>query len=340
MKTNGLDEGDRTEGSPALPSRRINPNVKFAHDDGKIDLLARMLRQGDPLAEPPAGSSAMRRLLRHGSSLLLVWAALLGISAAALQETVRPGGPTPSLPAVAPDADALARIRRTGVLRVGSTGDYDPFSVVDPGGAFRGIDAEAAHLLARAIGPNVHVRFVKTSWPAMTADLLGGKFDVAMGGVSRNKDRSDAGVLTRTYLIDAKVALIRATDREKYRTLADLDRAGVTVLVNPGGTNQQFVEARLRNAKVVVVRDNLAIPGMIAEGKGDVMVTDGVEAKLNARRDPRLCVALTDPPLARIEKVYYLRRGQTALLEIVNAWIGKMQADGSYARLWAKCVGE
>src|SRR5260370_5384804 len=51
MKTNGPDEGDRAKGSPTLPSRRINPDVKLAHDDGKIDLLARMLRQGDPLAD-------------------------------------------------------------------------------------------------------------------------------------------------------------------------------------------------------------------------------------------------------------------------------------------------
>jgi cyclohexadienyl dehydratase len=114
----------------------------------------------------------------------------------------------------------------------------------------------------------------------------------------------------------------------------------VTVLVNPGGTNQQFVEAKLKYARVVIVRDNLAIPRMIAEGKGDVMFTDGVEARLTARRDPRLCVALTDPPLTRVEKVYYLPRGQTALLEVVNAWIGKMQADGSYASLWTKYVGE
>jgi hypothetical protein len=51
MKTNGPDEGDHAKGSPTLPSRRINPDVKFAHDDGNIDLLARMLRQGDPLAD-------------------------------------------------------------------------------------------------------------------------------------------------------------------------------------------------------------------------------------------------------------------------------------------------
>src|SRR5260370_42327192 len=51
MKTTDPDGGDPTKGSQALPSRRKNPNVRFARDEGKIDLLARMLRQGDPLAD-------------------------------------------------------------------------------------------------------------------------------------------------------------------------------------------------------------------------------------------------------------------------------------------------
>jgi cyclohexadienyl dehydratase len=280
----------------------------------------------------------MRWFPRRVQLELLAWAALLGAALVTVQETLRPGLPAP--PAAAPSRDLLARIRLTGVLRVGLTGDYDPFSVVNAQGEYRGIDVEAAHLLARAIGPNVQARFVKTSWPTLTADLLGDRFDIAMGGVSRNRSRSSSGALSHTYLLDAKVALIRAADRDRYRTFTDLDCAGVTVLVNPGGTNQQLVEARIKNARVVVVRDNLAIPRMIAEGQGDVMITDGVEARINAKRDPRLCVALTSSPLATIEKVYYLPRSQTALLAVVNAWISKMQADGSYGRLWGKYVGE
>src|SRR5256885_1821209 len=54
--------------------------------------------------------------------LLLFWAALLGIAVAALDQTRRPG------------RDLLARIRYTGVLRVGSTGDYAPFSVLEARG--------------------------------------------------------------------------------------------------------------------------------------------------------------------------------------------------------------
>jgi len=253
---------------------------------------------------------------------------------------MRPARPTLSPPVTAPTQDSLTRIRQTGVVRVGSTGDYDPFNFVDSRGSFRGIDAEVAPLLARAIGPNVQVRFVKTSWPTMTADLLADRFDIAMSGVSRNTNRSNSGALSRSYLSDAKVALVRVADKDKYRTFADLDRTEVTVLVNPGGTNQQFVQARLKQARIVVVQNNLAIPALVAEGKGDVMFTDGIEAELCAKRDPRLWVALTDPPLMKVEKVYYLPKGQSALLAVVNAWIGTMQADGSYARLRAKYVGE
>jgi cyclohexadienyl dehydratase len=257
----------------------------------------------------------------------------------ALQETTRLAR-SALQPQATATHDLLSRIRQTGVLRVGTTGDYDPFSYVDPVGYYRGIDVEAAHLLARAVGPNVRVRFVQTSWPTLTADLLAGRFDIAMTGVSRNKARSESGALSCTYLIDAKVGLIRVADRAVYRTLADIDRAGVTVLVNPGGTNHQFVQANIQKAKVLVVQDNRSIPGLIAEGQGDVMFTDGIEARVYVKRDPRLCAGLTDPPLMKVEKVYYLPRGQDALLEVVNAWIVTMQADRSYANLWAKYVGK
>src|SRR5262249_42592742 len=145
--------------------------------------------------------------------LLLVWAALLlGGATAALREATRPH--TPATVA----QDRLSRIRQAGVLRVGTTGDYDPFSFVHSDGSLRGIDVEAAHLLARSLGPGVRVRFVRTTWPTLTADLLAGKFDVAMGGVSRTVKRGESGSLSRTYLMDGKVALIRAADRGKYKT--------------------------------------------------------------------------------------------------------------------------
>lgn len=249
------------------------------------------------------------------------------------------GQPIYSTPAPAAQSDELAQIRATGVLRVGETGDYDPFTVVDVSGTYHGIDADAAGMLAQAIGPNVKVEVVKTSWPTLSADLQAGKFDIAMGGISWSAPRAQIGELSHAYVSDGKVALIRASDKARFRTLADLDRPDVTVLVNPGGTNSVFVQSTIKNAKVVVVQDNLAIPGMIAEGKGDVMFTDGVEARLKAARDHRLYAVDPDHPFTHSEHVYFLPKGQAAMLAFVNAWVDKMKADGSYAKLFAKYVG-
>jgi cyclohexadienyl dehydratase len=118
-----------------------------------------------------------------------------------------------------------------------------------------------------------------------------------------------------------------------------MDRPDVTVLVNPGGTNQQFVNATIKNAKVVVVQDNLAIPTMLAEGKGDIMFTDGVEARLKAARDHRLYAVDPDHPFTHSEHVYFLPKGSTELLALVNTWIDQMKANGTYAKLFAKYVG-
>jgi cyclohexadienyl dehydratase len=240
-----------------------------------------------------------------------------------------------------PSTDDLARIRQTGVLRVGLTGDYDPFSLVDTNGVYHGIDADAAAMLAAAIGPNVKLQIVKTTWPTMTADLLADKFDIAMGGVSWNEARSKVGELTTAYIQDGKVALVRASDKAKYatNTLSAFDKPDVTVLVNPGGTNQQFVNASIKNAKIVVVNENLAIPQMLVDGKGDVMFTDGVEARLKAARDHRLYAVDPDHPFTHSAHVYFMQKGQIALLNFTDTWINHMTSDGSYTKLFAKYIG-
>jgi len=266
-------------------------------------------------------------------------AALAAVTLLFAAPAAAPIAPAYAQAAATASAGDLAYIRQTGVLRVGETGDYDPFTILQPNGTYRGIDADAAVMLARAIGPNVRVEVIKTSWPTLSADLQAGKFDIAMGGISWNAARAQIGELSSPYVSDGKVALIRASDKAKFKTLADLDRPDVTVLVNPGGTNQLFVNATIKNAKIVVVQDNLAIPGMIADGKGDVMFTDGVEARLKAARDHRLYAVDPDHPFTHSEHVYFLPKGQIALLDFVNAWIGKAKADGTYAKLFDKYIG-
>ncbi len=82
----------------------------------------------------------------------------------------------------------LDEIIQRGVLRVGMTGDYLPFSSLDKSTQkFRGFDVDMAEALGKALG--VKVDFVLTAWPQLTGDFAADKFDIAMGGISITLDR-------------------------------------------------------------------------------------------------------------------------------------------------------
>ncbi len=245
-------------------------------------------------------------------------------------------------PALAPArgraaGERLDTIRSAGVLRVGMTGDYKPYTLLADDGTWSGLDVDVARALAASLG--AQAAFVRTTWPLMTDDLVAGKFDLAMGGVSRDPKRAAAGILGRPYVVDGKVALIRAADRGRFHALADLDVASTQVALNPGGTNESFDRANFHAAQLTVVDKNLAIPPLVAAGTYDVMITDGVEAALAARTDPRLAVMNPDRPFTRLEKVYYFPKDAAGLADFVNQRMRGWEADGSYARWRTTWIG-
>ena len=193
--------------------------------------------------------------------------------------------------------DRLDRVLEEKVLRVGTPGDYRPFSMLVDG-KYEGHDIDVAELLAKELG--VKVEFVQTSWPKLMEDTLAGKFDVAMGGISRNVARMSKVDFLPPYAPFGKVALIRAEDKDKFTTPESLNQETVHVIKNPGGSNEVYVNTHLTKSKVTTHEKNAEIPGLIAEGKGDVMITEIYEGLLYSKKDPRLFVAFADVPLTPI----------------------------------------
>lgn len=188
----------------------------------------------------------------------------------------------------------LDRILDSKTLRVGTPGDYRPFAI-KAGDGYEGHDIDVIEKMAKELA--VKIEYVPTSWPNLLGDLQADKFDVAVGGITRNVNRLRRVDMLPGYAPFGKVALVRTADAARYQSLADLDQPNVRVIKNPGGTNEAFVLANLRQAQVSTHAQNAEIPALIAEGKGDVMITETYEALYYAKVDPRLTAAFVQSPL-------------------------------------------
>ena len=226
-------------------------------------------------------------------------------------------------------AGRLDDIAARGVLRVGSTGDYKPFSYRPAGGEFIGMDVELAGKLAQALG--VRLQVVPTSWPALMADLGADKFDLAMSGVSVTAERQRQALFSVPYLHDGKTPITRCENVARYQALAQINRPDVRLIVNPGGTNERFARAQAPRAQLTVYPDNVTIFGQIVSGAADLMMTDAIETRLQQRLHPQLCAVHPDAPFDMVDKAILLPR-DPALKAYVDHWLQKRLDDGDVPR--------
>ena len=230
----------------------------------------------------------------------------------------------------------VAEILDRGTILFGTTGDYRPLSFCEPDGTYWGFGIEVAKEIAKRIG--VGVEFKKTSWPTLTADVLAEPqiFDLAIGGITITDARRETMLMSDGYLDNGKTILCRASEADRYKSLADIDKPEVTVMVNPGGLNEKFANENLTHANIVVYQKNEEIPTLVAEGAADVMITEITEAPYYVQTDTRLAAPLLNAPFTHGEIGVLMQKGQEDLLQMVNNVICQMKSDGSLRKLQEK----
>ncbi|GAA3555496.1 transporter substrate-binding domain-containing protein [Amycolatopsis ultiminotia] len=234
------------------------------------------------------------------------------------------------------DAGRLGTVLARGELQVCSTGDYRPFSYLDPAGRWSGIDIDLAGDLARRLG--VRLALVRTTWARLATDV-GSRCDLAMGGISVTAERARLATYSTAYQRDGKTPITRCPDVARFETTAQIDRPDVRVVVNPGGTNEKFVRTQLRHATVVRYPDNNTIFGELIDGRADLMITDASETRWQSRQHPQLCAVHPDRPFTDDEKAYLLPRDPGQLLGCVNGWLRAIRADGTYSAVSRRWFG-
>ena len=227
----------------------------------------------------------------------------------------------------------LAAIRADGTLKVGLTGDYAPFSFRDADGEYTGADVTMAMSLAKSLG--VKLTIVPTAWATIKADLQADRFDILMGGVSVTPDRAAVGYYSVALLLDGHRPIVRCADRNRYTSVAAIDRPDVRVAVHPGGTNERFDRANFTHAQIREYPDNRTIFGELEADRADVIMVDGEIVDYESRRHPgTLCAANVAEPFDHYEKAYLMSR-DPELKQAVDAWLARSFAYGRFKQALA-----
>jgi ABC-type amino acid transport substrate-binding protein len=205
-----------------------------------------------------------------------------------------------------PTPDRLQRILDNGTLRVGTTMDTPVFSMRTSSGQLEGFTSSISP--CRAMG--------------------------------RTLDRARTATFSKPYMRYGKLMVVRNSDKDRFKSIAELDKTGIKIAYNKGGLNETFAKTMFKQAPPTAFDSNALATAALLEGNVDAQVADSTAALYMARQDAR--IAVMDP--ANVFNPVYvailLHREDQTLLNYLNIWIDQIQMDGTLAKIRGKWLGD
>ena len=145
----------------------------------------------------------------------------------------------------------LQSILANGELRFGTTGDWNPMTMIDPNSKERtGFDIDIANALATDMG--VKVVFVPTTWKTLVTGLVAAKYDMT-SSASLSAKRALVAGYSGSYFAVEDVPLMLRKNKGKYNSWEDLNNPSVTVAVTLGTVQEKRAETLFDNSKIIKV---------------------------------------------------------------------------------------
>lgn len=213
------------------------------------------------------------------------------------------------------------------VIKMGTNAAFPPFEFIE-GGKFAGIDIELSEAIAKDLGMELKVENME--FGSLIDALSSGKVDFVAAGMSVDPDREKQVDFTINYY-NATQAIIVKGDNESIKGDADLE--GKKLGVQTGTTGQDVAEA-IKDAEVSKYDNGMEAVMDLKNGKIDAVVIDNFPAQKYVENNPELKIVEGD-----FEEEYYamaVKKGNTELLEKINATLQKLIDDGTYQEILDK----
>ncbi len=229
---------------------------------------------------------------------------------------------------------ALRAILDDGVLKVGTTGDWNPMTVRSPAtNSYTGYDIDVMTELAKDLG--VEVEFVPTDWKTLVSGVTSGKYHIT-GSASVSPARAKAAGYSDSYFSLATVPLVLKKNGERFADWEDLNDPEVTVAATLGTTQEQQVKDFFPDAKHQIVEAPARDFQEVLSGRADAHITSNVEASTLVEKYGQMMIVPVSEPRAPTPVAMLLPQDDQVWINYVNTWIALKTERGFFRELGEK----
>ena len=219
-------------------------------------------------------------------------------------------------------------------LRIGTEGAYPPFNNLTADGKLEGFDIDIANALCEEM--KVKCEFVTQDWDGIIPALIAGKFDAIIASMSITDERKQKVDFTHKYYnTPSAVAAPKDTD---IKGVSKEDLAGKRIGVATSTTHFLYAEKNYTDSTIKAYPTSQEFLLDLANGRLDAASDDiSVLEGWLATADGACCKlvgSITPVPEIHGQGAgIAVRKGDTALVEKLNAAIDAIRANGKYKEI-------
>ena len=228
----------------------------------------------------------------------------------------------------------LQRILANGELRVGTTGDWNPMTMIDTDSKERtGFDIDIANALASDMG--VKVVFVPTTWKTLVNGVVADKYDITSSASISPKRALVAGY-SGSYFAVEDVPMMLRKNKGKYNSWENLNNPSVKVAVTLGTVQEKRAEELFNKSEIIKVSSPARDYQEVLAGRADISMTSNLEAAKLVEKYPELMIVPVQKGKNPTPLAMLLPQADQVWINYVNHWIVLKSERGFFEHLKVK----
>lgn len=217
-------------------------------------------------------------------------------------------------------------IKAKGKLVVTTEAGYAPFEFLDENDKVVGLDASLAQALADDLGVELDMQNI--AFDSVVAEVQAGNADMAIAGLTPNKDRKQSVDMSDMYYEGGQCMLVLAENLDKYAAKESL--AGETLATQKAALQEALMTQQFPDSKQLLLPDFPQCIANLKNGECAAVLIDSISAEQYMKTVDGLAIGKVPVEIDPEEggNSVAVMKGNTDLLTWVNEKIAEYKASG------------